>query len=380
MNLYRSISEMNDLEFGRFMVSDLEARFDVDLFSIIEDRSKSLEDIYSEVSKALKEAVFKFHEDKGHQDWIRERPVKSIGNPGLFDPVPGFFMSPQVANDLTELRGEDIKNEMRQSQVYMSKMLDADSYQSAASYLFSAGYLAISAEGAQAYIDGIVEGLSILKAVSFSLAVITFAEMLEVLIPFIIIFPFIYPFTRPAHLLGLVINRTEHNFVAKDYKNTAGDLYMNTGKMTSFMKDHEKLGQVKPDFIQIHKMMDWIFDDQVQYGVFGGYYFAEKRSGAWVGSDGAMILSALDNSVKFAHEFAVPYSKSNGTNVEFMSSDDNRNANSVFKGLRKHQAVTKTLYQSPYVLTSSINSKHHQSVALIASITDENSELNNSSI
>ncbi|TCW20799.1 hypothetical protein [Vibrio crassostreae] len=372
MRLYAAYKKMDNKEFGMTIIEELQEKFDVDLKTILFDENKSSEEVRIEACQALYDAVYAHHEREGNTDWTEHG--EGSNNPGKFEAEPNFFMSAQNAKDYSELRGQDIIDQLKIVNKRLSNMLESPNYGMAAFELWAGGFVGITVLGGLTFAGYAIAGATELAAIAASLKSMKGSAIVTVVVCVIMMVIF-FVFMRPAKALALVVNRTQQNLIVHDYAKDNGGLYMNTGKMSVFMKDHAEIGAVKPDWVQIHGMLN-VGLPSFKSGVFAGWYFAEKRSMEPYGTDGAMIFAAQDNSFKFAHEFAVPLHGEKGTNIKLLPGDNEQSAKNIFKGLREEQDQQKAFTEGSYTLTSAVSTKSDQEVGIIVTFTDDMDPLN----
>ncbi|WP_226804104.1 hypothetical protein [Amylibacter sp. SFDW26] len=171
---------------------------------------------------------------------------------------------------------------------------------------------------------------------------------------------------NPKKILGFIINKTDHDFKVKNWNNdNKGDLFMQHGHMVDFMEDN-KFGDLSAPKVQIQAMVDFGDSDPESF-VFAGVFFADRNFGLR-GAEGVMRFTSLDNSLRFAQMFAVPYFQDNGTNICVLkdSSDD---MSKLFRTMYDNKAVRKDYTDQGFKLTSTVNDARGGVVACIASIS-----------
>jgi hypothetical protein len=141
--------------------------------------------------------------------------------------------------------------------------------------------------------------------------------------------------------LGMVFNNTGLSLVVRDWRAGTGgarrgDLFMNTGSMTSFMEMHETHRLDSP-LVQV-VARDRIAPGDPDNLVSAGIFFAEKNFGLY-GTEGVMLLgSHAAPSIRFALVFACPYTYDNGVNVAIGPADS---ASNYFNRLYKQRGVER---------------------------------------
>lgn len=170
---------------------------------------------------------------------------------------------------------------------------------------------------------------------------------------------------NPKKILAFVVNETDHDFVVKNWKTGNGDLHMEHGHMADFMEDNQ-FGDLSAPKVQIQRMVDFGDGDPESF-VFAGVYFANKNFGM-LGAEGIMRFTSLDKSVCFAHMFAVPYFKDNGTNIGLQASQS-ADLSKLFRQMYNSRQTRKDIVEGGYRLTSTVNDPRGGVVAAIASIS-----------
>ena len=170
---------------------------------------------------------------------------------------------------------------------------------------------------------------------------------------------------NPKKILAFVVNETDHDFIVKNWKKDGGDLHMEHGHMADFMEDNQ-FGDLSAPKVQIQRMVDFGDEDPESF-VFAGVYFANKNFGM-LGAEGIMRFTSLDGSLCFAHMFAVPYFKDNGTNIGIQKTTTADLAK-LFRTMYDARVTRKDFVDGGYRLTSTVNDPRGGVVAAIASIT-----------
>lgn len=118
--------------------------------------------------------------------------------------------------------------------------------------------------------------------------------------------------------LGMVFNNTDVGMVVRDWRagvggDRRGDLFMNTGSMTTFMETHENQNLDSP-LVQVGPRL-FVKEGDPDNLVCAGIFCAQKNIGFY-GTEGVMLLSPLHFSgLMYAFLFACPYTLDNGVNV-----------------------------------------------------------------
>ena len=175
-------------------------------------------------------------------------------------------------------------------------------------------------------------------------------------------------FENPKKLLGMVLNNTDGNLIVSNWrngvdKNNNSDLWMQHGNMQKFMQDYQGGDLTKK--IQLNARVVFGPGDPDNC-VYGGIYFADKNAG-FLGAEGLMIFQANNTPLRFAHMFAVPYTKDNGTNMTMVSGSPN--LETLYRQLYDNRKVRVNVTSGDYNMTSTVNDPRGGVVGCIASIT-----------
>ncbi|MEZ8471787.1 hypothetical protein AB6D20_008915 [Vibrio splendidus] len=353
----------------------LENTFSVELNPTLNDDTRNDKQCHKALEEALFIGVQQYHLNS-EESWLKDTLTSSDDLRNCSE-IANFFMSEQNAEDYSELRGEDILSQMQIVHAHLSNMLSATSSIEAAFSLYRAGFLAVSHDSAEVYIHGFKETKNQFKAIASALhwaPQFTVVSIIKLIVYLLMFFKHIL---NDAKALALVINASDDDFVVRDYKSNEGGLFMNTGKMSTFMKDLTFVEGQKKD-VQLCKTKQWELDGTKYKGVFAGWYFAEKKEMASYGTDGVMIFTSTDNSKHVAHEFAVPYSTTkgaNGVNVKILEASDNEVAKSLFGDLRNEHKKVAYVTKGGLDLTSAISSDHAEQAGIILSIFEKDVQI-----
>jgi hypothetical protein len=168
--------------------------------------------------------------------------------------------------------------------------------------------------------------------------------------------------------MGMVFNNTDLNLVVKNWRDGTGgsdkgDLFTNTGSMTSFMQTHENEKLDSP-FVQI-RGRDFIAPGDEDNIISGGIFNGQKNIGFY-GTDGAMVLSDYKNPLpRFALLFACPYTRDNGTNVA-IDLTETKSAKSYFNSMFDGRGVEKKVTVGTYTFSARVASNRGGEAAGIA--------------
>jgi hypothetical protein len=159
--------------------------------------------------------------------------------------------------------------------------------------------------------------------------------------------------------LGMVFNNTPLSLVVRDWRQGVdgannGDLFMNTGSMTTFMETHmdEKLDS---PLVQVLEKFD--VGDPADNIISGGIFCAQKNFG-FFGTEGALVLSKYSKDPdptlpRFALLFACPYTLDNGVNVQVDTAGAIISAKSYFDKLYSSRGQYKEYKGTGYTFAAS---------------------------
>jgi hypothetical protein len=174
--------------------------------------------------------------------------------------------------------------------------------------------------------------------------------------------------------LGMVFNNTGLSLVVRDWRNGVdgannGDLFMNTGSMTTFMETNmnEKLDS---PLVQVMEKFD--VGDPENNIIAGGIFSAEKNFGLF-GTEGALVLSKYSKDTqptlpRFALVFACPYTLDNGVNVQVDTQGAITSAKTYFDRLYNSRSQFKEAKGIGYTFTASCSGPTGGEAAGIATL------------
>lgn len=175
---------------------------------------------------------------------------------------------------------------------------------------------------------------------------------------------------NPKKILGLICNDTDEDLIVKDWRKgvsggTGGDLYLEHGHMENFPEDHAT-GALDSPLVQVRKRAFFGPGDEENV-VFAGFYFGDRNFGLR-GVEGVMLFSSTTSNLMFAHQFAVPYTKDNGTNMRFLTARPG-SLPDLFRDMYNQRRVRVDITAEGYRLVSTVNDPRGGVVGLIASIS-----------
>ena len=175
---------------------------------------------------------------------------------------------------------------------------------------------------------------------------------------------------NPKKILGLIINDTDDDLVVNKWRNGVSgggdsDLYLEHGDITNFPEDRAN-GDLDSPLVQIRKRFYFEPDDPDNV-VFAGFYFGSKKFGLR-GVEGVILFTSATNPLMYAHMFAVPYTKDNGSNMQVISGD-RPNLPDLFRTLYNGRRTRVDFVDKGVRMTSTVNDARGGVVAMIATIS-----------
>lgn len=174
--------------------------------------------------------------------------------------------------------------------------------------------------------------------------------------------------------LGMVFNNTSLSLVVRKWRDgtdgaNSGDLYMNTGSMTTFMLTHMNEQLDSPE-VQVMEKFD--VADPENNMIMGGIFCAEKNFGLF-GTEGAMVLQNYSSTSsptypRFALLFACPYTADNGINVAIGAADPVVSAKDYFDRLYSGRKQNATASSGGYTFAANCADPRGGEAAAVATL------------
>ena len=333
----------------------------VDLIPIFNAVSLTDKEKISQASKRLIEAIFLDAVDQRITWFTEDETEFDLGE--VDDIEPNIALSESDAIYLSGLQGEALKKYLynltkRFENMAVSKSPGMLVVEMAAGGIISVGVpLAVNVvknlRAGQALRLAMLNGV---KGLGMKTAIAAVAVILVALLLYLTL-------ENPKKILGMVINNTDDNLIVKNYNTGKGDLYMRHGHMADFMEDNEE-GLQSPK-VQIRKRMYFEKGSEDNI-VLAGIYFADRNFGLR-GAEGIMVFSSKESSLKFAHMFAVPYTKDNRTNMKLLKSAPG-DLDKLYQELYDANKVRVDFTDGGYKFTSTVNDARGGTVGCIAYI------------
>lgn len=284
---------------------------------------------------------------------------------------PNLLYSENNANVLRGMQGQDLHDYVFSLTKRFENMALAKTEGHLAREMAVGGLVAVGVPMAVETIKALRGGATVLAAMKAgitNLGLKTAVAFVAVILVSLLLFLFI---DNPKKVLGIVVNDTDSSLVVNDWRmglsgDTGADLFMQHGQMESFPEDHET-GDLNSPKVQI-KARYFFAPADVDNSVFAGVYFADRKVG-FLGTEGIMVFEGKGTDLVVAHQFAVPYTDDNGTNIRALASrPDPSTLPDLYAELSSSRKVRVDTTDRGYALTSTMNDARGGVVALIASI------------
>lgn len=156
--------------------------------------------------------------------------------------------------------------------------------------------------------------------------------------------------------LGMLFNNTDADLVVDNWRNGTGgsdngDLFVSTGKVSSFPEQHQNEKFDSP-LIQVgaRQILDPDNPNSPDNMILGGIYYGEKNIGLY-GTEGAMVLHPYGSTYpRFGLLFACPYTMDNGVNVSIDTTT--RSAKDTFNALYSSRDLYKSVTSDGYTFSA----------------------------
>jgi hypothetical protein len=262
-------------------------------------------------------------------------------------------------------QGEDLKTYLFTLTKRFENMVIAKTPAQLAASLLQAGVLGIGTPFAFATGRALLSGATLAAAIRSGIQRIGFGTVISVVVVVLALLLLFFLFENPKKVLGMVINQTAEDFVVHDFRKPHGDLYVNAGEIKNFMEDNaDGLGSAK---VQLKGTLSFGEGDDDNI-VFAGIYFIDKKFGVF-GAEGLALFSSTTSDLRFAHLFASPYTRDNGTNMAFLPGKSQVDLKNLFKFLYDSRRVRVITENDRFKLVSTVNDPRGGVVGCIASIT-----------
>ncbi len=364
---------LSDGAFAEEIVADLREEFGLDLMPILTAAIPHKQRKKTAVSH-LFEAIIERADREGHlADWNADRDDAAHDETLeklLSDDVdiePNYSIVPSDLKTIIAYRDSAVKEYVFMLTKRFENAAKAKSAGQAAIEIVGGGVVGVGVPAAVIAIKAYRAGSTILAAARAGITGVGMKTAIGVIVIALIGLLLFLLWENPKKLLGIVINDTDEELNVKDWRNGLSgadnsDLYMEHGKMDSFMVDHEN-GLSSPE-VQVRARIDFGDQDPENFA-FAGIYFADRNVGLR-GAEGVMVFTSKTSSKRIATMFACPYTKDNGTNMDIIGSGES--AKSVFRSLYDGREKTMSRTKDGLYLQSSVNDTRGGIVACISYI------------
>lgn len=353
------------------IIESLEQHWSIDLKTIISNEAISEADRIKRLRAKILEAALadidEFDADSGKAPRAGQHDTltESVLRGDAIEIEPNFSVTEHNYNIICGYRGADVYNYVFNLSKRLEAMSKAQTPGQLAIETIGAGLISVGTAWAKltwtAWRTG---GQTLLQAcrtgvtqLGLKTAITVVVIVLTAVITYLLI-------DNPKKILGVVFNNTDDHLVVNNWKNSGGDLYMEHGVMVNFMEDHAD-GDLDSPLIQIRKRYFFEAGDPDNC-IFAGIYFGDRNVGLR-GSEGVMLFSSYGNdNIKIAHQFAVPYTNDNGTNMRKINGPVD--LPSLFRELYDGRNTRVDINDGGYRLLSTVNDPRGGVVGLIAAI------------
>lgn len=353
------------------IIESLEQHWSIDLKSIISNEAISEEDRIKRLRVKMLEAALagidEFDEDSGKVPCDRQYDTltESVLRGDVIEIEPNFSVTEHNYNIICSYRGADVYNYVFNLSKRFEVMSKAKTPGQLAIETIGAGLIGVGVAWAtltwKAWRTGGQTLLQACKTGVTQLGLKTAITVVIIVLAAVITYLLI---DNPKKILGVVFNNTDDHLVVINWKDSRGDLYMEHGVMVNFMEDHTD-GDLDSPLVQIRKR--YFFEEgDPDNCIFAGIYFGDRNVG-FRGSEGIMIFSSYgNNNIKVAHQFAVPYTHDNGTNMRKINGPVD--LPSLFREMYNGRNTRVDINDGGYRLLSTVNDSRGGVVGLIAAI------------
>lgn len=345
-------------KFGFELITRMEANMGIQIRDLFES-DKSPQEIRSEMhDRIVRYVQDRLDKEQPSDEWPhagKERDArKALGLSSSINVVPNVSLLESNYKLAKNYEGQELNDFVRRISNGLSLIQEGQTAGQVAGEIIGSGLAAF----ALAMIIGTVKALRAGKAFRPALvlgvramgAVSVVVGVAALIITEILLYLLVY---NKKQFLGLVMNNTDLNLVVDDWRDGTGgadkgDLFVNTGSVSSFMEQHET-EQFDSPLIQIGARQIIAPDDPDNI-ILGGFFFGEKNTG-FHGTDGAMVFHGRQQAQpRFGLLFACPYFRDNGVNVTVDTYT--RSAKDVFEALFESRDLYKTVTNAGFTFSA----------------------------
>lgn len=368
--------------FATNIAMQLGATHNVDLLGIINNHALSVAEKKKIMCNSLIESIWNSidaHNLKSGIDYTHTESdieiMEALSNGTLSETdvelEPNITFTEHNANIIKDYQGDDVYNFVFTLTKRFENMANAKTPGQLAIEIVSGSLVSVGIAMAVGTIKAWRAGATLLNAVRTGVTSIGMKTAVAVVVFVLVALLLFLLLDNPKKIIGLLMNNTDHHLVVNNWRkgidgDTGGDLYLEHGFMGSFPEDHED-GDLDSPLVQLRKRFYFGPGDE-ENTVCAGIYFGDRNFGLR-GVEGIMVFTSSTTEKAIAHQFAVPYTKDNGTNMSALNSAPLANdLPDLFRTMYDSRMVRVDKNENGFNLTSTVNDARGGIVALIGNI------------
>jgi hypothetical protein len=363
-------------ELGIEILKKLESHFGVDLTSIVENPALKDRGGLRALREALRNAILRYdgypEEEAGH-----DRFVQSIKEDPKVELEPNLFYSRKNANYIADLKGNDVYDYVTGLAKRLEALAQSESVAQFVATTIGGGILSVSVPVGWQVAKGLVAKEALKTAIKNAIVRVGLKSAVFAVAVALIGIVYWLIWEKEAKILGVIVNDTDSDLIVYDFMKSVdgyngGNLYMAHGTTESFMADNVN-GDLDSPLVQLKSRFADVTDEDTM--VAFGIFYADRKAG-FLGAEGLYVFAPFENPEPpgFAYQFAVPYSKSNGANIQLFSTNGPINneelMNHLFREMYDTMEVDIDKQQGNYRLRSHVQSASGGVICAVASISE----------
>jgi len=284
---------------------------------------------------------------------------------------PNVIVSEHNANIIRGYQGQELYDYVYSLTKRFENMAASKTEGQLAIEMVAGGVTSVSIPMAVGTVKALRGGAQLLAAVKTGIKGLGMKTAIAVVVVILVALLLFLLLDNPKKILGMVFNDTDESWDVTDWRKgidgaVGSDLYMAHGVMESFPEDHET-GDLDSPKVQLRKRFYFGPGDEDNQ-VCAGVYFADRNIGLR-GSEGIMLFTSREKQSVIAHQFAVPYTNDNGTNIRVLTSRPApKDLPNLYREMYDTRKVRIATTEHGYNMTSTVNDARGGVVALVASI------------
>jgi len=368
---------LSPAEFAMQVIERLNARYGIRLDSVLTNPALSLSQRRRQAQMMLMEAALEQvarTEAESNLDPSELAPefeamLKDDGD--AVEIEPNYIVSEHNAEVIATYRGQDVYDYVFTLTKRFENMSAAKSEGQLAIEIVAGGLVSVGTPMAFYTIKALRGGAALLSAVKTGVTSLGMKTAVATVIIILVAFLLYLLLENPKKILGIVMSNTDQNFVVNNWRKgldgeSGYDLYMAHGEMKSFMQDNQT-GDLDSPKVQLKSRFFFAPGDP-DNSVCVGVFFADRNIG-FRGSEGVMVFTSKETTdLRIALQFAVPYTKDNGTNIKTLDKAPS-DMDALFRDMYNNRGVHIARTEKGYRLESTVNDARGGVVALIGCIT-----------